>query len=203
MAEARYLPPRTDYPLSQGDMFLNVPFIWLDRRPLVVLRHHGQFDGKYLYSLHKEADGATELPATTLPADDKFRWHDLNKPEFVVAKCLFSMGIVVTHDCECDNDDHRTVAMIRPMTVLPEKSQKQLLANDRTDLLALLPQDKPPRMEPSFIDFRKTAMLRPHGLDPPTTRYASASPGLSEAIAGGYYEYLHHKPKAPRPPIDA
>jgi hypothetical protein len=206
VADSRYLSPSKDYDLSQGDIFLKVPFIWLDQRPLVVLRYYGPWKGLELYSLHKEEAGDTALTATLPPIPSglgSFRWLEWNKPEVVAAKCLFSMGMVVTHDCECDNDDHRTLAMIRPITELDKDSQDDLLANERTDLFALLPQDESPKMELSFVDFRKTVMLRPHALESPSKRYASASPKLREELAGAYYQYLHHEPKEPRPPKHA
>jgi len=202
VAETLYLPPSTDDPLLQGDIFLKVPFISVRERPLLVARYVGLSKKRELYSVHKEFDGPTSNKGGR-PPGSPFRLEDRQKPELVLVPVLLSMAIVLTHDCEIEHDDHRTLAMVRPITDLEPTFQEKCLAGDRTDMFPLQPQDEAPAMVTSFVDFRKFTPLRPGALDPPAERYASASPVLREALAGAYWYYLHHPYKEARPPLHA
>ncbi len=71
------------------------------------------------------------------------------------------------------------------------------------DMFPLAAQDEPPAMVTSFADFRKTTPLRPGALGAPSVRYSSASQELRQALAGAYWNYLHHPFQEARPPLDA
>jgi hypothetical protein len=202
LADPIYLTPSKEDPLLQGDIFKRVPFIWVPERPLLVARHFRMGkEGRELYGVHKEFDGRTSNPGSARPPDDPFRWEERENPELVLVPVVLAMGIVLTHDCEIEHDDHRLLAIIRPITDLEEPYRQKCLDGEDTDLFPLLPQDAQPSMPMSFVDFTISTPLRPRGLDQPAERYASTSLWLRMALAGAYWEYLHHKFNEPRPPM--
>ncbi len=204
MPEALYLPPKADEPMLQGDIFIDVPFVWVPERPLLVARYVGPSKGRIIYSIHKEFDGPASHQGSERPPREEFRLKDRQRPELALVPVLLAMGMVLTHDCEIENDpDHRALAMIRPITDLEPAYQQKCLAGERMDMFPLEAQDEPPAMVTSFVDFRKTTPLRPGALAAPATRHASASQELREAVAGAYWNYLHHAFQEPRPPLNA
>lgn len=205
MPEALYLLPNADEALLQGDIFLDVPFVWVPERPLLVARFLGENKKRVMtYAVHKEAEGPTSHQGTGRPPKGGFRLTDRQKPELALVPVILAMGMVLTHDCEIENDpDHRVVAMVRPITDLQPVYQQKCLAGERTDMFPLESQDQAPAMPSSFVDFRKTTPLRPGALAPPAVRHASISQELRDAVAGAYWNYLHHPFQEPRPPLDA
>jgi hypothetical protein len=204
LAEPQFLPPSTKDALLQGDIFENVPFISIRERPLLVARYRGPKEGREMYGVHKEFDAPTANPGTVLAPSTPFRWEDRDNRELILVPVLFSMAMVLTHDCELKWDDHRLLAMVRPVTELEADQQKQLLTpGGRTDMFPLKAQDVPPTMEASFVDFCNVTPFRTAGLAAPSVRYASASQSLREAVAGAYWYFLHHPFLEERPPQNA
>ena len=203
MPDLLYLEPGQDYPLSQGDIFTNVPFVSVRERPLLIARHIGHWKGLITYSVHKEFDGPTTASATALPPEPPIHLKNPQQQELALVPVLLTMGIVLTHDCEIDNDDHRTAAMIRPITDLKPPYQEKCLAGERMDMFPLLAQDEAPSMVTSFVDFRKVTPLRPGALEAPAVRYATVAAELREALASAYWDYLHHPHQEERPPLNA
>lgn len=204
MAGRLYLPPSNEDPLLQGDIFHNVPFVWVTERPLLIARHFQQgAGGRQIYGVHKEFDAPTLHPGATTPPTTPFRLEDREDPELAVVPVVLSTGIMLTHDCEIENDDHRLLALIRPITDLEEPFRQRCLDGLRTDMFPLLPQDDEPAMPTSYVDFKIITPLRPRALSGPVVRHASASSWLRKALAGAFWEYLFHKFNEPRAPISA
>jgi hypothetical protein len=110
--------------LLQGDIFVDVPFVSVKERPLLIARYIGSSKGRITYSVHKEFDGPSSEFASADPPQTPFHLQDRQKPELVLVPVLLSMAIVLTHDCEIENDDHRTLAMVRPITDLEPLYQR-------------------------------------------------------------------------------
>jgi hypothetical protein len=202
VAEPLYLPPSKEDALLQGDIYKKVPIMWIGERPLLVARHAMTKVGREFYSVHKEFVGESRHPAGDAPKKG-FRWTNRDTPELLLVPAVLSIAMVMTHDCEIENDpDHRVLAMIRPITDLEPDYRKKCLAHERVDMFPLEAQEEAPSMVTSFVDFRKFSPLRSGALEPPAERYASASEVLRKAVARAYWNYLHHPFQAPRPPMN-
>ncbi len=117
-----------------------------------------------------------------------------------MAKLYLGMGMVLTHDCEMENDhdpDHRHLAPVRPMSDLLPGYQEKCRAGERWDVFPLAAQDERPRMTESFVDFRKLTTVRPAVLKTPAKKVASLSDELRKAVSRAYWNYLHHPYQEP------
>jgi len=129
-----YLAPGGE--LLQGDIYRAVPSIHLSSRPVFVTRLYKEKKGRVLHGVHSE-DGPEPQGG--------YRWAP-DQGESVIAKGFMGMAIVLTHDCEIENDpDHRLVAEIRPITEIQEAHRADIMAMHHWAAFPLLPRQKPQR----------------------------------------------------------
>lgn len=127
-----------------------------------------------------------------------FKWqmHEGGEPALLVHSHM-GLAMVISHDCEIENDPNaRTLAMIRPLGELDDSAQRALFSGRKEDVrYAIFPleaQDAEPRMERAFVDFRRLTTVRPAVLEA-STRIASASDELRNAVAQSYRQYLFRR----------
>jgi hypothetical protein len=103
------------------------------------------------------------------------------------------MAMVMTHDCEIDNDpDLRLVAMIRPLTAVDADHRATVMSLGVWPYFPLAEQAEPPVMEASFVDFRRVTTVSGAALRD-DDRYASLSDVLREAIAERFWQFLFRR----------
>lgn len=172
-----------------------MPSAHVSERPLRAGRFFRPQGPRELWGVHSE-DGQ--------PPNGGFRWRieEGGEPGLLLRGFL-EMAILITHDCEIENDDGaRTMAMIRPASHLDEKSREAVFSGREDEgyyaIFPLEAQDDAPKMERSFVDFRRLTTVLPAVLDS-STRVASASDELRRAIAQRFKEYLFRRiePAAP------
>ena len=188
MPEPLYLEPSAD--LLQGDIFDEVPYVYIDARPLKIARPFKQgAGGRHLYAIHDEYRDDPR---------DGYRWTNRQNPELIVARAQRGPAVVLTHDCELENEpDYRHVAPIRLMTELLPEYQERCRAGERWDAFPLARQGEAPAIIESFVDFKKITTMRPSALDA-SVKIASMSEELRKALSAAYWNYLHHAYQAPR-----
>lgn len=197
MAEPFYVPPRRE--LSQGDIYRDTPSLEVVSRPLSVARR-----------AHKDI-GSPPLPTFRAHAEDAeaprqgFHWA-LDPPpgeasrergEIVYTPSYRGLVMVLTHDCELDNDpDFRILAMIRPLSALASANRADTVGLAIWPYFPLAAQSESPEMAPSFVDFRRLTTARAAALRP-EDRYASISDVVREAIALRFWTFLFRRVLAP------
>lgn len=183
MSGNAYLPPKDDYNL--GDLLNDVPSLHLQSRPFQVVR---------LWRPSKEDesiwDARVHTEGGTAPKDD-FKWTLEREGDSIVARGIIGSAILLSDDCEIANDeDHRTVALIKPWDNLPEGSQQKVSEGEHHCFFELPAQAEDPPWEHSYVDFRRLTTIRPKVLNKKEHHYASASPELRRALATAFWEYL-------------
>lgn len=177
-----YLEPGDE--LLQGDIYRNVPSIHLPSRPIRVSRPYRETEKGDLHGVHKE-DGA--------PPKDGYHWRADQGGENVIAKGFMGLVVVISHDCEIENDpNHRLVAMIRPITEIQAPFRADIMAMKHWAAFPLLAQDEPPAMEESFVDFRWLTSLRPTVLRA-EDRVARLAPGVVDALRVRFWHFLNRR----------
>ena len=185
-----YLPPR-EGDFLQGDIYVDLPSIFIDKRPLRVTRSKPA-GGPDALTVHPE-DGA--------PPTGGFKWRmDQGGEPGLLVHAHLGMAMVISHDCEIENDPRtRTLAMIRPITELDEATQSKLFSGKDEDVVyAAFPleaQDEDPKMRRAFVDFRRLTTVRPAVLEA-STRVASLSDELRKAVARRFWQYLFRRLEA-------
>jgi len=175
-----YLAPGGE--LLQGDIYRAVPSIHLSSRPVLVTRPYKEIKGHVLHGVHSE-DGPEP--------QDGYRWGPDQDGENVIARGFMGLAIVLTHDCEIENDpDHRLVAEIRSITEIQEAHRADIMAMHHWAAFPLLAQAAAPAMEESFVDFRRITSLRPEALRP-QDRYARLAPGVLDAMRLRFWHFLN------------
>jgi hypothetical protein len=181
-----YLPP-ADL-VSQGDIYLNMPSVVVEARPLRVARLYvaGKAvlkpGARQTYGVHTE-DG--DEP------NGGFHWTFEAGGEEILVRAHITMAIVLSHDCEIDKDDrHRTLAIVRPLIEVQPEHRDGLLRGHQLSAFPLEAQDEAPEMIQSFVDFRRVTTVRPLLLQQ-SPRYASLALEVRRALAEHYWNYLH------------
>jgi hypothetical protein len=135
--------------VSQGDVYRECASLFVDSRPLTAVRR---------------ASGST--PTARLFAEDGaappggFKWDEA---EYVVGRATLALGIMVTHDCELDKDDHfRTMALIRPWHALAAEASESIRAGGRLRFFHLPAEH--PYLPESYVDFRRLTTVRGRAL---------------------------------------
>lgn len=190
MPGPRYIKRPTDAGVEQGDIYLNLPSVIIPARPLRVARHFrtNPKSGREEWFVH--AEGVN-------PPQGGFDW-DIDKgkvePNMLVQGHV-AMGIVLTHDCEIENDETstRTLAMIRPPDHL-NVEERELLFSGHEYWVAfpLVEQTDEPVFKRSWIDFRRLTTVREDVLQE-STRLLSLSEELREAMAHAFWNYLFRR----------
>jgi hypothetical protein len=124
------------------------------------------------------------------PPAGGFRWQR----ESVEAIGKKAFAIVLTHDCEIDNDDdehYRQVALIRPLSVISEPADRQtIVEGGHIGRLYLPPY--PPDFPESYIDLRAITTLRRAAL-PPALRLVSLTDHGRKWLQSGLMRYFTEK----------
>jgi hypothetical protein len=123
------------------------------------------------------------------PAGD-FHWQR----ESVEAIGKKAFAIVLTHDCEIENDDdehYRQVALIRPLGAVTDPQDRETIVRDGHIGRLYLPP-YPPELPESYIDLRAITTLRRTAL-PPALRVVSLTDHGREWLQGGLMRYFAEK----------
>lgn len=163
--------------LAQGDIFLDVPSIYLRDDAVTFLRRR---QGKYgpladIYVL----DDKDHAPKKA------FDRHD----DEVAARVQLAPGLLLTHACEIDNSPRAcvAVALIRPLRTVPPESHEAITSGTNLRVL-YLPENDDPAFEESYVDFSRITSLRLDAL-PREKRILSAAPDLVKALYVGLTRY--------------
>jgi len=178
VADPLFLPPQG--PISQGDLFLDMPSTRIDSRPVRAVRPlRTESGGIQSYTLY--AEGAPPARGTG------FDWTV--KGEQVIARGHLRYAIVVSHSCDIDWEPrHLTLAMVRPITDMDKDHRDPILSGEQECTLPLQDQEDP-RVELSFIDFRRLTTIHPDVLKD-SKRHASASDKLRALLSEQFWDYL-------------
>ncbi|MGD0863754.1 MAG: hypothetical protein ABSA21_13535 [Candidatus Limnocylindrales bacterium] len=188
MADRLYLPP-VGTEILQGDIFDQMPSVRVESRPLRVARHWKQSGPRDIWEVHPE-DGSGPRGG--------FKWlPDQGGEQGLLVHAYLGRAMVLSHDCEIENDPRtRTLAMIRPINHLDEASQRELFSGGRQDrwfaVFPLVGQIDEPRIERSFVDFRRLTTVHPDVLAA-SIRVASLSEELRSAVAERFRLYLFRR----------
>lgn len=105
MANRIYLPPRRE--IYQGDIYRDFPGIYMEARPFRVARFFKATPERDIYGVHRE---------DAEPSTNRFKWGFGQAGEEILARGHLGMAMVISHDCEIENDkNYRTLAMVRPV----------------------------------------------------------------------------------------
>jgi hypothetical protein len=183
-----YLPPSSGEFL-QGDIFAQMPSVFVDSRPIRIGRPWSNKAGREMWGVHQE-DG--------IPPVGGFTWRmDQGGESGVLVHGHMGSAMLISHDCEIENDlNARTLAMIRSLSELEPSAQEALFSGREEDVrygfFPLEAQDDEPRMERSFVDFRRLTTVRPAVLEA-SERIASTSEEIRYALAQSFRQYLFRR----------
>lgn len=127
--------------------------------------------------------------------DGGFRWSIAKGGELVHARVYMGMAILLTHDCEIENDHppgHRTLAMVRPITEIGEVDRPPILGLRKYSAFPLPPQAAPPAMALSFVDFRRLTTVRPGVLEN-SIRHGTLSEAMRRGLAEHFWDFLFRR----------
>lgn len=128
------------------------------------------------------------------PPQGGFKWP--NKDD-VRAEGQVTWGIVITHDCEIENDDsrhQRLVGLIRSLASLND-SDKATIVSGRHFGRLYLPAWDEVNFPESYLDLRRITTLRQDAL-PSDNRVASLTDFGREVLQAGVIRYLTEKYRA-------
>jgi len=165
--------------LTPGDIFVNLPSIYLRSAEITFLRRRTGPKGPLadLYILGDE-DRAPKKPFN--PNDDE-----------VMAHVQLAQAILLTHGCEIDNRPKAalSVAIVRPIKSVPTGDAKEKIRSGENLSYLYLPENDYPTLEQSYVDFSRISALKPEAL-PLDPRILSASPELLRALYIGLLRYF-------------
>ena len=168
---------------AQGDIYDGAPLVDVRVWPMVALRRYKEVKGHVLMSAHA---------ATGPPPRDGFNWASPAGEE-VVAHGLIRRAILISHDCEIENDDrYRLIAMVRPLADIAPEVHASILAFEHAAAFPLVAQDQPAEMPLSFVDFRHITVVRPAILER-CRKIASLPEQTREALAEHYWQFLFRR----------
>jgi hypothetical protein len=189
MASGGFYRPSLADQVSQGDIFDAVPKLHL-KPPLAVLRRimiKGGVEARSYLPVAKTGEPTAPLPGGPLRLRDK-------QGEQIECFCQVSRAILLTYDCEIDHDeDHRMVALVRPLTGLPAPSQ-DVIRNNQNFIFFYLPGHAD--FGEGYVDFRRVTCLTPSFLDD-ATRIASLSSDALMALQRQLLLYLTRRELSP------
>lgn len=168
-----------DGDFRQGDIFRDTVSLWAVEADLPVLREFDGKGGRRVISLHDEAT----------PPKDGFKW---TSKERVAAEAKRELGIVLTHDCEIENEDdekYRQVAIVRPLAGIGAVADRRAIIDGRHLGRLFLPKHPDGYFPDSYVDLRVITTLRRGGLDP-ERRLAGLSDYGREVLQGKIIAYF-------------
>ncbi len=185
-----YVPPGVEF--AQGDIFEDCPSLEIRERPVLVAR---KWPNKTLgqpplpvYREHHEDQDETHWPR------GGFRWSlEEGGGEAVLARGYKARAVLLTHECEIENDpEFRVLAMIRPLSAIDADHQEEVVGLHVWPYFPLSPQDEPPVMGPSFVDFRRLTTVHVDALRM-ADRFASLNDFVREALARRFQAFLFRR----------
>jgi hypothetical protein len=173
-------------------MFEDCPSLEIRERPMLVAR---KWPNKLLgqpplpvHREHHEDQDEAHMPR------GGFHWAlEKGGGEAVLAKGYKARAMLLTHNCEIDNDpDFRVLAMIRPLSAIDADHQEEVVALGVWPYFPLPPQGAPPEMGPSFVDFRRLTTVHVDALRM-ADRFASLNDFVREALARRFQAFLFRR----------
>lgn len=179
-----YQPPLQR--LSQGDIFLDVPHLYLRDDEVTFLRRRSLKGGHPGADLYVLGDKKRSPSNAFNPEGDE-----------LAAPVQLAPGMLLTHACEIDNRPTAcvSVALIRALRTVPQENQEPIVAGENLAFLPLPENDDPP-LEESYVDFSRVTSLRQDVLLS-TQRILSPAPALLKALYVGMARYLTRYDIAP------
>jgi len=156
----------------QGDIFANVPHVQV-HPPIVALRERL---GRTSYDFYDPTD--TGSRERTPPGGFRF-----NRPpgDLVPADALLAFAVMLTHDCDLDNDPkNRVIALVRKLdSGIPETDKANIRRNGNANYFYL--PEYGDVLPESYVDFRRISSL-PRGYASNLRRVASLRPSEKEQL---------------------
>jgi hypothetical protein len=172
----------------QGDIYRDVLHLMHSEAVFQVVRSSTGYGGREETVLHGPEN----------PPSGGFHWEP---KEAVVAEGQLTWGIVLTHDCEVENDDsksHRLVGLLRTFSILSVASQ-QIILEGRNMGRFYLPAWDEKGLPETYVDLRRWTTLREDAL-PAEHRIASMTDLGRELLQAATIRYLTDKGRpAPNP----
>jgi hypothetical protein len=166
--------------ILQGDIFDLEPSVFIQSRPLSVVRTRQAGDGRIHAGLHTEGGD---------PPEDGFHWETGEK---IVCDGILNRAVMLTHDCEIEKDDkHRVLALIRPWATIPQDFQEAVRQGRRYRFF-WLPEQSGPDFPESYVDFRRVTTVRPQALQEEHRRL-SMTERMREALAAAFIRFITRK----------
>ena len=172
------LPTEADF--RQGDIYRDVVSLSLTVDVPPVLRSF-QKAGRTVVTMHGPDN----------PPKGGFRWEK----ESVQAIAKRAFAIVITHDCEIENDDeehYRHVALIRPLSGVANPADRQTIVEGRYIGRLYLPPFPSVNLPESYLDLRAITTLRRAAL-PPALRVISLTDHGRDWLQAGLIRYFTAK----------
>lgn len=132
---------------------------------------------------------AVSLHGQDNPPKGDFKWAE--GKESVQAEGQLGMGIVLTHDCEIENEDsrqHRLVGMLRPFDRLTDQDREVIISGKHYGRL-YLPSWPDAGVPECYLDLRRVTTLREDAL-PNDQRIAAMTDFGREIIQRAVIRYL-------------
>jgi hypothetical protein len=129
--------------------------------------------------------------ATNPPTQHPFDWSG---KERVSAEGQLAMAIVITHDCEIENEDargHRLVALVRPTEGLSAEDRDVLIRNKHFGRM-YLPALASMGLPESYVDWRRITTLRENAL-PNAQRIGSMTDVGREILQASFIRYITNR----------
>ncbi|HKB37224.1 MAG TPA: hypothetical protein VKD72_12280 [Gemmataceae bacterium] len=150
-------------PLSQGDIWENVPQLQRLRPPIQVLRKATLSKGREGYEAHAYPGGegpSAESAGQAVPGPA----FDFKKGEPVPVGCQVARAVVLSYDCDLDNDpDHCLVALVRSFVGLSD-GNREVIRGNRNFSFFYLPAEAALGLDESYVDFRRLTAIHPQTL---------------------------------------
>ncbi len=177
-----------DEEVSQGDVVMDVPHLYLKQPPITVLRSTTGSGRRPLFEpfpLQSSSASSGQASDVSPPGGFKFA---RGEPEQVVATCFLAKGIILTHGCEIDKDPkHRIVALLRPLRTVPQEHHDIVRSNQ--DFSSLYLPEYPGILEESYVDFRRISTVH-SDLILPENRLASLTTVGLQALLTKLFLYI-------------
>jgi hypothetical protein len=165
--------------MAQGDIFLDIPSVYLPEARVTFLRRRHSQRGP-LADLYVLGD------TRHVPQQRQFN----PQGDELAASVQLGSAMLLTHACEVDNRPRATVslALVRPLRTVPDAS-KEAIKSGRNLSFLYLPENDAPPFEESYVDFSRITSLRPDALSP-DRRILSSSQQLLQALYVGLVRYF-------------
>lgn len=179
------IPPADDgtprFPAQQGDIFKDVPSVWIATRPLKVARDF------------RPEGAAARLKYTAInEVDAPQKPFDWAGGEDVVVRATRGFGILLTQDCELDKPKGMlTFAMIRLLDGSQHAENVEVMRNRRKyRSFYLEEQTQAPAFRAAYVDFGRLTTIAPAAINQ-ADRLLSLVPEVRDALREDFIEFLN------------